>query len=695
MLHIFRKSCQLTSWQGASRLLLLAASSLVMFSASSAEAALTCNDCHQSIPVDSGSRSGGTFQGSHNKHASATGQNLPCLTCHPSNSAATHSDGFINVPSPIGTAANTSYSKGASFALNPAVNLTGGVCYNTYCHSDGTGKTAHGAGADTRPITSNASITWGTTSACNSCHGKGGAVDGRPYYTSGTPKSNDHQVGTHLSQTCDVCHDSVTYSGGNYTPITSMHSQGTYNIKASMGYTWALGGGTCATSGCHGAGQWGVTVFDCVTCHNAAVRITKGPLAVTTNSRRAVSSEFIKTWSHSRSMNLTTIANLPKELCIACHMEGDPNSGSTMASYHGNGYVELRDPDTGVTIQNVTWVSSGGAGNGWYTSTGTPMNTMAAFRRNLASATLEPEVQATQMNFCLKCHDSDGALSTLARTGTTNRASVAALRPFNVTIRDWTTTSAMGSLGNTGNGSGNIVDVKRSLMTSNAAYHPVVGKGNNGFARGGRMAAPWNGIAQTIGTNTNWGYLISCWDCHAPSAATGMQTFSVTAHGAPATLRGLIRGGTLGTTAASNLCYACHLAYAGNSNHGSVAGASAFAVGGSSMGGSMKSCHYCHGVGIGVSSVAVSGSATLSEALARPLRAEDVHGFESRLPQVAGARWASTNRPYAFIRNTLTGWRPARSPETAANTTGNCVGIAGRTCDDNMSGRTYSPGGAY
>lgn len=694
MLDIFNKSCQLTSWQGATRVLLLAVTSLALYGANSAEAALTCSQCHQNPPLDATARNNpaGRFQGSHVKHTSATEQNLACTVCHPSNSAATHSDGVVNMANPINGNTGATYSKG-SFALDPTTPLVAGNCSNTYCHSAGTGGTAESG--DNRSIPANTSINWGTTSGCNSCHGVGGATDGRPNYADDSPKQNDHVVGGH-NKTCDVCHDSVTYSGGVYTPDHTKHNNRIYNIKATMGYTYNVGGGSCTTSGCHGTAQWGVTVLNCVSCHGAAVNITAGPLATNGNQRRAVSGEFIKTWSHSRSMNITTTANLPKELCIACHMEGDPSTGSSMASYHGNGFIELRDPDTGLTIQNVAWVSSAGAGNGWYTSTGTPMNTMAAFRRNLASATLEPEVAATQINFCLKCHDADGALSTLARTGTTNRASVTALRPFNVTIRDWTTTSAMSSLGNTGNGSGNIVDVKRSLMTSNASYHPVMGKANNGYARGARMAAPWNGTTQQMGTNTSWGYLISCWDCHAPAAATGMQTFSVTAHGAPATIRATLRGGTLGTLSSNNFCVNCHLGYAGNSNHGVAGfGTSAYQAGGSSMGGSMKSCHYCHGVGIGVSSVAVAGSATLAEALARPLRAEDVHGFESRLPQVANARWASTNRPYAFIRNTLTGWRPARSPETATNTTGNCTGIAGRTCDDNMGGRTYSPGGSY
>jgi hypothetical protein len=137
-------------------------------------------------------------------------------------------------------------------------------------------------------------------------------------------------------------------------------------------------------------------------------------------------------------------------------------------------------------------------------------------------------------------------------------------------------------------------------------------------------------------------------------------------------------------------------AYGGGQNHANASfGTSAFNSGGSSMTSHLPTCFKCHGTGIGVSSISVGGSATLTTISARPLRAEDVHGFNDRLANQAGTRWASGNRPYAFIRNTLTSWRPARSPETTTNTSGACTGINGRTCDSNMTGDTYSPGGNY
>lgn len=501
-------------------------------------------------------------------------------------------------------------------------------------------------------------------------------------FTDKSPKMNSHP--SHASKTCDTCHSATVSSNTTISNYTN-HNDGNYDLSAGGGniftYSFSSNGGSCASVSCHGPAQWGVSNFDCVGCHNVTQTIGAGPLAGGT--RRAVSGEFMSSWSHTRSKGRV----VTKWDCVVCHMEGDPATGSQMGSYHGNGYVELRDPDTGVTIQNVVWVSFPGAGNGWYTSTGTPLNTLAQFVRNLSTNTLEAGVVAIQFNMCLKCHDGDGALSTLARNG---GAATSALRPFNVALTGLTT------LGNP-NGDGNVVNVRYSFITSNASYHPVMGRGNNSYAQGVRMAAPWN-MTKAIGTTTQWGNLLSCWDCHSSPGDSGIQTHSVTAHGSPATVRGPIRGETIGSTATTNLCFVCHAGpYTGSSNHqaGTVVGTSAFQVGGSSMGGSMKTCHYCHGVGIGVSSVSVAGSATLTEALARPLRAQDVHGFNDRYPQTAGSRWDSTNRPYAFIRNVLISWRPARSPETTTNTTGICYSIVGRTCDDNMSNRTYSPGGAY
>jgi hypothetical protein len=202
------------------------------------------------------------------------------------------------------------------------------------------------------------------------------------------------------------------------------------------------------------------------------------------------------------------------------------------------------------------------------------------------------------------------------------------------------------------------------------------------------MVAPWT-LAKTTGNNTQYGNLITCWDCHAPAGATGVQTTTVTAHGAVATLRAPIRAG--GATAALNLCLVCHAtAYATTSNnHGA---GSAFGAGGSSMSATSTfvNCNYCHAW-----NAAVGGTATTNPG--RPTRAEDVHGTNDRTAGTANSKWTSGAGPYSFFRNTLSDWRPASAAGATFGgtlTSSQCLGTAG-TCNNNMSSRTYTPGGAY
>jgi hypothetical protein len=358
-------------------------------------------------------------------------------------------------------------------------------------------------------------------------------------------------------------------------------------------------------------------------------------------------------------------------------MEGTMATGKTDPTYHGNGYIELRDPDTGTTIKQVT--HSGTATTaGSYTSTANDA-TFARFSRNLG-VTLESDPDFTTLgaimaNLCLKCHDANGATSMSAQV-----PGGSALKPFATTI-----TGHVAPFNS--NGNGNVVNVAGSFAVTNAAYHPVMGKQNNSYTQGTRMVAPWN-LAKTNGNNTQYGNLISCWDCHAPAGASGVQTSTVTAHGAVATLRAAVRGG--GTTAAANLCLNCHAtAYAATAiNHGA---GSAFGAGGASNMNATSyfpNCHYCHSYNGAV-------GATVTAAGTRPNRGEDVHGFNDRTPGTPGSVWGTTNsRPYAFIRNTLSQWGPLSSATETITSPHTCAGTAG-TCDNNMGGDSYTPGGVY
>ena len=422
---------------------------------------------------------------------------------------------------------------------------------------------------------------------------------------------------------------------------------------------------------CHG------TAGDCVSCHSSTQAIAHGPLAGT-GSRRAVALEFANTWSHKRSAG----GVVTKYDCIVCHMEGDMATGSTNAAYHKNGLIDLRDPDTGVHIKGVTH-SGTAASVGAYSSTGADA-APARFSRDL-SLTFESDpdfngTAAIMINLCLKCHDADGALSALAQV-----PGGSAFKPFATAITGHAAPF-------NSNGNGNVVNVAGSFATTNAAYHPVMGKGNNSYTQGARMSAPWT-LAKTNGNNTQYGNLLSCWDCHAPNgiSSSATLTMTVTAHGAPTILRAPVRAG--GNTAALNLCLNCHAApttatgYLKSGNHGT---GSAFASGGSS--GDMTStvftrCYNCHGYN-------GAAGATVSAAGTRPNRAEDVHGFNDRTPGTTGSKWPSGSRPYAFIRNTLSNWAPLSAAGDTITGAHTCTGTGG-TCGDDMSNDSYSPGGAY
>lgn len=636
----------------------------------------------------------GTVSGSHGTH---NGQYAyACSKCHTTPTTETsadygHSSGTIVMATNINGESGASYGKGASWnVVNPPT--AGQGCSGTYCHSQGTGKTTYGT--DTRTVsTPSATLNWGASAAdnCDSCHGY------PPSYANGATtwgaaaKANSHAV--HTTE-CESCHSRTAM---NSTIVNTLnHANGVYNVmstgstgispRRSFVYTYAVGGGTCATISCHGGRTdvWGTTL-DCTTCHAASlttyVAKTINALVI---SRRPITPEFAATWSHKRSAS----GVVTKWDCIVCHMEGDPETGQADFDYHGNGYIELRDPDTGATIKGSTFSTAVGTGPGKFVEGATDA-TFVQFSKNYGATNPEADANfatqaAIQNNLCLKCHDANGAMSVLARV-----PGGSALKPFATTI---TNQSAPYPSYYTAN-AGSVVNVFTSFSSGSAAYHPVRARANNSYIKNAMLNTGYKLATDKTGTNTtSWGLLVTCWDCHAVSGITnGTVTSTVTAHGNAVTLRAPIRAA--GATATTNLCVVCHVVgYAGtaNSNHLS-AGTSAFGSGGGSMTGSMASCHYCH-------AYTASNTATV-DAGTRPLRGEDVHGVNERTAGTANSYWATSGiRPVAFIRNSLTAWRPASvaiTPTLAAGTA-TCGGTGG-TCNNNMTygTETYTPGGSY
>jgi hypothetical protein len=266
-------------------------------------------------------------------------------------------------------------------------------------------------------------------------------------------------------------------------------------------------------------------------------------------------------------------------------------------------------------------------------------------------------------------------------------------KPFGTTIAGTAYTGA----GVTANGIlGAVVDVNESFKTTNASYHPISGKQNNSYVGNLRMNAPWNTLSPgktggVINTTAAWGFLISCWDCHAPvgTASTVTLTATVTAHGGATTLRQAYWAQN-----ATNLCTVCHLvvpvAGSSTSNHGA---GSAFASGGSSTPGgrARDACYFCHGSAI--------------TKPARPISAQDAHGFDTFAPGMGtDKQWpigaTDTYKPYGFMRNVGTGGRwttTAWAPLSALGVTGRTNGVCGSTTSSGCSNGngSYTPGGTY
>lgn len=496
-------------------------------------------------------------------------------------------------------------------------------------------------------------------------------------HTATAPKVNSHAK--HLAYGCDRCHNSTTSTGSTITGAAN-HVNGSYTLVQGPGTTFTFAynaaASSCSSVGCHGTAVWGVSVIGCVDCHNAVVNTSSATQALGgPTTRRNLVAEMKSAWSHKRSSAGGVPANtvVTNADCIVCHMEGEKATGKTTAA-HGDSYINLRDPDTGLNIKNVTW---NGLTPGSYVQ-GTTDVQFIQYRRDLA-VRLEADpnwliIAAIQQNHCIKCHDGPGATNANAQVPTTGTA----MRPFGVAI-----TGHVAPFNS--NGSGNVVNVAAGLATTNASYHPVIGKQNNSYVQGAQMVAPYNGVTKTNGNNTSWGALMSCWDCHATLAQTGVQTATVTAHGAAVTLRGPIRAA--GTTAATNLCVSCHATkYATvGTQHGA---GSAFTLGKSNMGtATFNNCSYCHGYG-------VVGATYSAASVGRPLRAEEGHGFNDRVATTVGSKWSGGNRPYAFIRNTLSNWTPKSAVGDTIAAPSTCTGTGG-TCGTDMGGDPTGLGGVY
>lgn len=273
------------------------------------------------------------------------------------------------------------------------------------------------------------------------------------------------------------------------------------------------------------------------------------------------------------------------------------------------------------------------------------------FARNTANATIEPFAASVMVNLCIRCHDANGAASSAAWTST-----------------GWSTMPW-------GTGTGTTIDVATQFW-STATYHPVMRRQNNSFADKDTMTV-WNSFDKGAKSNTAFGNLITCWDCH--DSTSGWRTIG---GGVPSSSHGyttIVRASYDWVAKQStDLCVICHKtsiywnitihSVAGTGNTGGNGGVSAWNTTSVDTAGyhvpsystRFSGCTACH------------GNADYAVAVTRPA-GPNVHG--------ANTGGIGASPPYSFIRNstTLAAWAPGSC------TMGTCRSGA----------YTYSPGGSY
>ncbi len=247
---------------------------------------------------------------------------------------------------------------------------------------------------------------------------------------------------------CQVCHENTIH----YRP-SNLNSHTDYTgVTPNGADSQPPPGGTGNCTTCHSHTEGFAPT--CLTCHNQ----TQG----TRRQVTGVGGDFERTSHHVTDG--TTAEIVTSGDCKVCHYE------AVNAAFHNDSTVDLLDPDTG-----------------------NPITGFSQFSRNTSSDTLETWVTNVQNNFCMKCHDSDGATAT--------SVSGDPLRPFSSSTRD-------------------VPDVFSRFDPNNSFHHAVRGAGSNPYtipsaSNGDKitMELPWNQDA----THDQ----ISCFDCHEASGHGG------------------------------------------------------------------------------------------------------------------------------------------------------------------------------
>ena len=328
----------------------------------------------------------------------------------------------------------------------------------------------------------------------------------------------------------------------------------------------------------------------CVTCHNVAQ-----------DGIRPIVPEFSLNAHHAIAIGQNgTVTN---EDCGVCHMEGSAQTGDINSVYHRNGLIDLRNPDDGTALTGFT-----------------------SLTRDTTSAILESWVVEVQNDFCLKCHDANGAVSPDAQV-----SGGSAYTPFT-------------------DQNASVIDVYDQFAPTNTSYHPVVAPGNNPYT----VPSSQNNFTATLLPPFNQSAnhdLISCFDCH--------QT---TAHGSANS--GILRDETYFrqptlsssfANAQKNFCGRCHnlqyyISYSNGvsrfSDHNRSPHVGGMGGGGGGMSKNDMSCRGCHA---GIYDYDNDASCDNGAGIGR------IHGYTHT--NLACAKTPGTNPPAFLFGGYISGWK--------------------------------------
>jgi predicted CXXCH cytochrome family protein len=297
---------------------------------------------------------------------------------------------------------------------------------------------------------------------------------------------------------CEVCHSATTtFTFGDDTD--THYGNGT--------------GQACIACHAHDVG-FQPSGSTCVECHSQSAGSRR---QITDNVPASTTGEFGTAFT-SHHVNDGTGAEIATRWdCVVCHAEGDVLTGEPDdVNYHQQNGVQLKNVDTGAVLAD------------WPTLTA-----------------------AQRSQFCLSCHDTNGATIVAARVDPDPDATTDPLNPFNDGL-----TNAHEPDGFDGTPAPHsrtrVIDVNAQFNTANTSHHAVLGAA---YGSPTPFGSSVDNAIQGVRIDLAWDSTLNCEDCHYGTATT-MLSGHGTAN-ARYFLRDLNGNDTLATGSNAN-CFRCH-----------------------------------------------------------------------------------------------------------------------------------------